>query len=187
MHAVLRQYGLSIALSLLVVAASSVAGWVVAGDNARNGKPVLVPTARVLAIGAVLLILAATALPYTWPPRLLGDGDVILTFGRGGLADWRAVIHNPDSAHAILFVANVLLYIPLTLFATIGWRRRRIAILAGSLALSCLIEVVQFTWLGRVAAVDDVFLNMVGAVVGCLAGSVIAAGSSALEDRRHHS
>jgi VanZ family protein len=172
MHGVIRQYGLSIVLSLLVVAASSVAAWLVAGRSSRNGRPTLVPAARALTIGAVLLILAATALPYSWPPRLLGDGAVILTFGRGGLDDWLGVVRDPNSEHAILFVANVVLYIPLTLFATIGWRRRRIAILAGALVLSCLIEVVQFAWLGRVAATDDVFLNMVGALLGCLAGSV---------------
>jgi MFS family permease len=189
-HTAVRQYGFSIALSALVVVVFSVAGWLVARASSRAGRPALIPVARVLAAGALLLILAATAVPHTWPPRLLHDGEVILTFGDGGLGDWRLVLHDPRSEDAVLFVLNVLLYIPLTMFGTIALPRRRLAILLGSLALSCLIEVVQFRWLGRVAAVDDVVLNMVGAVAGCIVGGIIVARSSggvgALPRRRGH-
>jgi VanZ like family len=178
MHPAVRQYGLSIALSALVVVVFSVAAMWVSRRCSAAGRPALVRVARVLALGGLVLIFAATAVPHTWPPRLLRDGEFILTLGDGGLGDWRVVLRDPSSEDAVLFVSNLLLYIPLTLFGTIAFPRRRAAILLGSLALSCLIETIQYRWLGRVAAVDDVVLNMVGAVAGCALGSLIVARSS---------
>jgi hypothetical protein len=187
MPPVFHQYGLSIVFSAIIVLAFSCLGWLVARQCRQAGRPALVPTARTLALGALLLILAATALPYRLPPPgFRGYVPVNLTLGRGGLTDWRAVFEDPVSTRALLFDGNVLLYFPFASFATIGWPHRRATILIGSFILCCLVELVQFEWLSRTAAIDDVVLNMVGAVAGVIVGSAVAARSSALEDGRDH-
>jgi hypothetical protein len=127
-----------------------------------------VPTSRVLAVGSAMVIGAAMGLPLSWPPRWEGLGDLVLQPGRGGLSDWRVLFDARESLAALLLVANVLLYIPLSLFATFAWPTARSRILLGCLALSLLVELVQLILLARVASVDDVLLNMAGAVIGYL-------------------
>jgi VanZ like family len=178
MDAVLGDYWLAIVLSAVVVVASLMVAANVADACAGDGRPALGPVSRVLAIGSVGLILVTTALPHRWPPGPRGYVGVDLALGHGGLADWRAVFEHPTSAPALLFVGNILLYVPFALFATVGWPRRRPSIVLVSALMSGLIELVQYAWLGRTAAVDDVVLNLTGAIVGCAFGSLIVACSS---------
>ena len=173
MHTVLRDYWLAIVLGVAVVVASLMAAANVSDAEAREGRPALGPVARVLAMGSFGLILVATALPYRWPPGPRGYVDANLALGHGGLADWRAVFEHPTSAPALLFVGNILLYVPFALFATIGWPGRRLWIVVVSALASGLIELAQYAWLSRNAAVDDVVLNVIGAVLGCAIGSRI--------------
>ena len=170
MHTVLRDYWPAIVLGVVVVVASLMAAANVSDAEAREGRPALGPVARVLAMGSFGLILIATALPYRWPPGPRGYVDANLALGHGVSADWRAVFEHPTSAPALLFVGNILLYVPFALFATIGWPGRRLSIVVSALA-SGLIELAQYAWLSRNAAVDDVVLNVIGAVLGCALGS----------------
>jgi hypothetical protein len=62
--------------------------------------------------------------------------------------------------------------VPLAAFAVLGWGRPW-AVLLVALAVSVSIETIQFVALSRIAATDDVILNVGGAVVGaCLGGSI---------------
>jgi len=128
---------------------------------------------RVIAVGSAFSIVAATAVPYTWPPVRYGLGDLVLVPGRGGMGDLAQILAAPGSLAAILLAANVLLYIPLTLAAAVGWPQRSATILLAALLLSLSVETVQYLVLERVAATDDVILNMTGAVMGLAAGIAI--------------
>jgi hypothetical protein len=168
-----RQFGPSVMFAVVVLVATGVAGALVFVRRRRGTRPAMVPTVRVLAAGWGLLIVAATGTPRTWPPRWDGLGDLILVPGRGGISEWKKVFEAPGSQPAMLLVANLALYFVLAFLVTIGWPGRVRRVLAGCLILSLIIEFVQFTLLDRVAAVDDVLLNMAGAVIGCILGTGI--------------
>ena len=90
------------------------------------------------------------------------------------LAGWR---QPPESRGDIL--ANLLLYIPLGLTATLAFGRSRIlgailAVLAGCV-LSLCIELAQFYDAGRVSAFSDFALNAVGVVAGVAIGLMAGA------------
>ena len=81
-----------------------------------------------------------------------------------------------DSTRTAETVANVILFVPLGIFAPACWanidRWRRV--LLGAVTLSLAIEVAQFLLkLGRQASITDVILNTVGAAIGY---SVLRAG-----------
>jgi hypothetical protein len=166
MRGLWSQFAFSLRISLLVAMATAVTAGVVAIRRRRARRPVLAPTSRVLAVGCAMVVVTAMSLPHTWPPQWEGIGDLVLAPGRGGLSDWRVLIEEPNSLAAVLLVANVLLYIPLSLFSTLAWPGIGGPVLLGCLALSLLVELVQLVLLGRVASVDDVLLNMAGAVIG---------------------
>lgn len=151
----------SVGLALFVLAAAVALGVRGRADGAANRRQV----ARLLAFGAGLVIVVATAVPDRWPPVINSGGDLALSIGRGGLSDWRVLLDQPDSLAAVLLVANVLLYVPLGLLALFGWQRP-LLVLPTAAALSIVIEVAQWQALGRVGSTDDFLLNMTGAVVG---------------------
>jgi VanZ family protein len=75
------------------------------------------------------------------------------------------------------FVANIFLYLPLGFFGSLavagsGRSLRRILLvtLAGGL-LSTAMELVQYYIAGRVSAADDVYANLIGTVLGAIAGN----------------
>lgn len=173
MLGILGPFAFSLKVSFVVAAATALATLAVAARARRAGQPVLRPTARTLAIGSALVILTATGLPFRWPPRWEGFGDLILTPGKAGLSDWRELIEDRSSLAAVLLVSNVLLYIPLALFGTLGWPSRRRFVLAGCLMLSVLVEAAQLLYQDRIASVDDVLLNSAGAVVGYVTGATL--------------
>jgi VanZ family protein len=74
------------------------------------------------------------------------------------------------------FVANVLLYLPIGFFAVYVIQRRTLtAIVAATtagLALSLLVELVQFYDRGRFQELSDVYSNTMGALLGATAGAV---------------
>lgn len=127
-----------------------------------------------LAVGSAIVVVIATALPRHWPPRF-APGDLELELGRGGLAAWRVLYENPNSLSAVLLLANVLLYIPLGVFAVVGWPRHGFVVWMGCVALSLGVELAQLVLLDGVASTDDVILNVGGATLGTLAGAVIVA------------
>lgn len=150
-------------LTALAVLALAVA--VRAGARARAaGRPVVPAAARAFVVPAVLAVLLATALPDSWPPPFTG-GDLVLRPGEGGLDRLPQLWRAPGDLEAVLLVANVLLYVLLAAAISLGWGRPTRA-LACAAALTVLVESVQYAALERVAAVDDVLLNLTGAVLG---------------------
>ncbi len=164
-------FGLSLTLVLAIVAVTAAGGLLTLrwSSVATNRWMAL---ARVLSMGAVAVTLAATALPRRW--AIETDGDLVLRPGRGGLGDWPVLLSNPTSLASVELVGNVALYVAIGFTATLGWYRRRHVVLLLGLALSLAIESIQFAWLGRVAALDDVILNGAGLVAGWLIAIALA-------------
>ncbi|GAE35728.1 VanZ family protein [Halalkalibacter akibai] len=74
-----------------------------------------------------------------------------------------------------ILVGNVILFMPLGFLLPTVWKKARrfsFILLAGFL-LSLLIEVSQFLFTHRVANVDDVILNTLGAMIGYLIFSCV--------------
>jgi len=139
--------------------------------RSRDARQATKHVSRVLAVGAVFVIFVATGLPRDWPLHW-GGGDLKLRLGQGGLGEWRHIINEPNSLAALLIILNVVLYIPLAFFATLGWRRNVLAVLAACLLVSLGVEFAQLVALNGVAATDDVLLNFSGAVGGTIIGVI---------------
>lgn len=161
----------ALAIRLAAVVALATAAWAAAtgANRRRSGLPVAPAVARVLAAGAAAVAFVATSVRGD---RLTFErgGDLVLTPGGAGLGDLGELWSDPTSLAAVLLVANVALYVPVAFFAVVGWYRSRHLVLPGCLALSVTVEAVQYLALGRVAALDDVVLNVLGAAAGYLLG-----------------
>jgi VanZ family protein len=75
------------------------------------------------------------------------------------------------------FVANLFLYLPLGFFGSLAvagsgrtFRRILLVALAGG-TLSTTMELTQYYIAGRVSAADDVYANLIGTVLGAIAGN----------------
>ena len=75
------------------------------------------------------------------------------------------------------FVANVFLYLPLGFFGSLAvagsgrtFRRILLVALAGG-TLSTTMELTQYYIAGRVSAADDVYANLIGTLLGAIAGN----------------
>jgi VanZ family protein len=77
------------------------------------------------------------------------------------------------------FVANIFLYLPLGFFGSLavaGSGRALLRILLVALAggtLSTTMELTQYYIAGRVSAADDVYANLIGTVLGAIAGNFV--------------
>jgi len=167
------QFGTSLFLAFVIVLVSSMAAAVAARRAGAAGRSGREAAARVLAAGAVLVTIVATALPRRF--GIETDGDLVLQLGRGGLREWRNLFVDPLTLASIELVANILLYSAIGFTMTIAWYRKRRFVVIACVLLSVLVETAQYLVLGRVAAVDDVLLNMVGAVIGYLAAVMVFA------------
>jgi len=127
----------------------------------------------------VVATVVATALPRSL--AIETDGDLVLQLGGGGLGEWRNLFNDPPSLASIEWAANILLYVAVGFTMVVAWFQQRRFVLPACLLLSVLIEIAQFLVLGRVGALDDVLLNMGGAVIGYLAAVFLFA----VGDRRH--
>lgn len=154
--------GAAVAFAIAVVAAG-----VVARRRSAAGRPWLTEAARVLTVGAVVVVIVATALPRS---LVVERGDLVLELGRAGLADWRSAFANPGSLPSLQLFSNALLYVPVGFGLAVGWVHRRRLAIPLCAGLSVGIETLQYFVLDRVAALDDVVLNVSGAIVGWLAG-----------------
>jgi hypothetical protein len=165
------QFGPSLVLIALVALVAGAAALTAARRRRAAGRSGGVAAARVLAVGAVVVTVVATALP-----RRLGvetDGDLVLRPGKGGLAGWRTLFDAPTSLASLLLVGNVLLYAAVAFALTLGWFPNRRLVVPVCVGLSVLIEAAQYGVLGRVAAIDDVILNATGAGIGYLAAMAV--------------
>lgn len=150
----------AVGLTVVAIAFAAAGGF----RDLRSGQPWLGGASRVLAVGAVLVIIVSTALP--WSGVRLGEGDLVLTPGRGGLGNIDNILADPNSLAGVLLLSNVVLYIPVAFFGALGWYNLRRFVIPASLGLSVLVETMQLLILGRVAATDDVLLNIGGAAIG---------------------
>jgi hypothetical protein len=184
MGALFSQFGTSLVLTLVTVLITVIASVVVARRASSEGLPALQAAVRVLAIGAGLAIIVATALPQQWPPRISSGGDLVLELGRGGLREWRSILEAPTSWTAVLMLANVAVYVPLGFLGVLGWPNHKLRVLVAGLAISLLVEISQFTISDRVAATDDMLLNATGLLLGWLLGVVAFALARWIGDHR---
>lgn len=164
MRGLFSQFEASLVLAVVATVAAIAAAAVVGTRLRRSGGAWVTASARVLAVGAVIVTVVATALPRS--AGFETGGDLVLRPGRGGLGNLDQILDDPNSLAGVLLLANIVLYIAVGLLATIGWYERRRVVLLGCLGLSLFVETSQYLFLGRVAATDDVILNMAGAVIG---------------------
>lgn len=145
---------------LVVVVAAGVALVAVLSGRRRH-----LPTLAVVA--TVVLVVVATGLPTHWSSGS-GGADLRLAPGHGGLGKaGLQLLRGSPGAAAQLFVLNGLVYVPLG--AALAWRwPSRGRALVVPLVVSIAVECTQYLMLDRVAATDDVVLNVGGAVVGWL-------------------
>lgn len=167
------QFSFAAAVALATAITTAVAATVVWVRRRRAGSPPHQVVATTLAIGWAGVVVAATALPRSWPPVWEGRGDLVLTPGRGGLSDWRVLFDDPNSLAAVLLVANVVLYIPLGLFTTLHFRGSAVRAIAACCGLASAIELVQLGFLARVASLDDLILNALGAGAGAVGARIV--------------
>lgn len=100
---------------------------------------------------------------------------------------WSYTAENADFQHSLYVEAlmNVLMFVPFGLlagcaFKRIGWKKMLVA----SLCLSVLIEVLQFIFKRGFAEFDDVFHNILGAIIGFGLYALMAATVRLILDRR---
>jgi hypothetical protein len=135
--------------------------------------------ARVSCAGAAACAAAATTTG-------LGDGGgFVWGLGDGGLNQWSDDLRRfPDTIQSVLLVGNVVLYIPLGLFAAVGWPERRVLLLGVALGVPIVIEALQAVFLRGVGSLDDVVLNVIGVLGGWLIGTAIVLRTRALTRNR---
>jgi VanZ family protein len=128
----------------------------------RINREVLVAVAIIVAV-----IVYGSLYPFTFRQPEGGTGPL-----RNLLESWADPPHRGD------FVANVFLYVPLGFFGSLacsghGRALSRITLvtLAGSV-LSLAMELAQYYLAERVSAADDVYANLLGTMVGAIAGNV---------------
>ena len=171
MVALFSQFGQNLFVAFAVFGIALVAAAVVALRRHTSGRPILEPTAQILALGSALVILAATALP-PGPVRRYGFGDLVLHLGAAGLSNWQILLDDPFSWEALLISLNVVLYVPLGLLVLVGWRSGLKVAFGVCLGLSVAVETVQWAAFQRVAALDDVLINVAGGVIGIILGAL---------------
>lgn len=141
---------LAVLVVLILTAALRLAGW-------RR-------TATALVAGALLIAVAATLWLTLRPLAVDGSAQRILYLDPvEGARGWRTIAWRP-------VIANVVLFVPLgALAAAVWWRRSRVVVWLGCVALSVTIEAAQYLVpTGRVANVADVLANATGALLGVL-------------------
>jgi len=128
---------------------------------------------RVLAVLTVLYVaavLAATLTPAGFPTRVFNG-----LFRGGGTA---AVPASTPRVDDVDVVANILMFAPIGLLFVLLARRWWLALAAAG-ALTVLIELVQLGIPSRIADVNDVLLNALGALIGAAVGAVLLRSGSA--------
>lgn len=144
--------------SIVVVGLAAVLAGLLVITGRRRHLPLLA------VVATVVLVVVGTALPTHW--SVASGTDLRLAPGHGGLgkAGLQLVRGSPGAA-VELFVLNAVVYLPLG--AALRWRwPHRLVLLVVPLVVSVGVEATQYAVLDRVAATDDVLLNVGGAVIG---------------------
>jgi hypothetical protein len=127
---------------------------------------------RVIAFTLLLslgIIVAATLTPRATALDFGAQGPAYCDFSRIWLPSWEEVMTFYDTG------GNILMFIPLG--AAIGLlprSRRKVAIVAGAIALPFAIETIQLVvpWLDRACESADVVDNLTGLLLGLVAGTL---------------
>jgi len=135
-----------------------------------------------LAAGLVLSVWLAGGLLLTLQPAHPAAGQIV----EHNFIPLRTIsiyLANLDSPFWVRqMVGNLLLLLPVGLLGPVvlPWMDRWLRVLVASLALSCAIELAQLWIPDRSAEVDDVLLNVVGAMLGYALLRVLRIGSRPL-------
>jgi len=134
-------------------------------DEKKFSRGVLIAAAIIVAV-----IVYGSLYPFTFRQPEDGVGPL-----RNLLQGWAETPGRGD------FAANIFLYLPLGFFgslavagATRAPLRILLVILTGGL-LSTGMELAQYYIAGRVSAADDVYANLIGTVLGAIAGNLAGA------------
>lgn len=174
-----HHFGVNYTAVVLVMIAGIVTGGVFAAT------PRLRPhTFTALVIASIVLVVSATALPTDWISGWSTAGGLSLVPFQDTLAEISVLWLFPDSQAAYLWWLNVLVYLPLGLFARLalpsaGWRALLIP-----LVVSVLVEIWQSIALGQVGSTDDVIVNGVGTLLGGAAAVLVDRLTAAVHRRR---
>lgn len=129
----------------------------------RAASPRVALVARLLLIATVIAVAIIVFTPG--PP----DAD-----GQQRLAQWLRAVHRTwmpvwVTFGLIEFASNVVMFLPLGLFGALALRARRYLVVPACVALSGLVELVQWAGLpDRDGSWRDILANTVGALVGYL-------------------
>lgn len=133
------------------------------------------------------LVFAALSVGYlVFKPQPTPPGSIGPDFGTDFATAMAAA--SGDLMPWLQLLGNAVLLLPLAALVPhrIGWFDHVAKIALAGLALTCVIELVQFFLIpGRVASTDDVVLNTVGAAFGGLLARVPSRVSTAIEPGRH--
>jgi hypothetical protein len=145
--------------TITIVSASLLARAAPVGERARR-------FAQVCFVGSAVSAAVATTTG-------LGDGGgFVWGLGDGSLDQWSKDLSRfPDTIQSVLLVGNVVLYVPVGLFAALGWPRSRWMLLGVCLLIPITVESLQPVALRGVGSTDDVVLNAIGVAIGWLAGA----------------
>lgn len=154
------------AVAAVVVLIVAVPVAVVVGRRRRDLLPV------VAVISSLALVLATTLLPTH--PSAGSNGaqwQPVPGHGGGGTAFTHLLAGDLDRAVQVV-VLLVVVYLPLG--ASLAWARPgRPAWLVLPLTASIVVELSQYQWLDRVAALDDVMITTGSAVVGWVVVTIL--------------
>jgi glycopeptide antibiotics resistance protein len=142
-------------------------------ESGSDRRPVWATTGAARAVISIVALVALVAwaskvvnltiLGYGGVPRLPGEWRPLVSM-------WQIAVGPGNALYQL--GGNVLLFLPLGLLLPLVWERmfrRLVPTLAVGVALSAGIELAQLSLVdGRVAATDDVILNVSGVLVGWL-------------------
>jgi VanZ family protein len=136
-------------------------------DEKKFNRGALIAAAIIVAV-----IVYGSLYPFTFRQPEDGVGPL-----RNLLQSWTETPGRGD------FAANIFLYLPLGLFGSLAVAgngrpslRTLLVVLTGGL-LSTGMELAQYYIAARVSAADDVYANLIGTVLGALAGNLAGANS----------
>ena len=167
------QFGPQVVALALLAGLSLVAAGVRAARRRGQTMAAITAAGQVLAVGAALCVVAVAAAPLRAIAAVDRRGDLARRLGDGGLRQIAVLRDDPGSLAALLLLLNVIMFAPVGFLGLIGWPARAPWVLIGCLVLSLAIEAAQLLFLGRVAATDDVVLNMTGSGAGALLAMLV--------------
>jgi hypothetical protein len=157
-------------LPVVILGAAALAFLVAAPVVRRRGAAVAGRRAsQVLLVGALLAVLVVTLPAGPIPGELASERSVNLAPG----VEIERFLNLADRDVGLLnVVGNVAMFVPVGFLAVIGLRMGVARATLWGMVFSGCVEIVQYG-LGRVADVDDILLNTMGAFIGAVVAAVL--------------